>query len=114
MFDSGLVLMDCSFPLLLLVQSSLDLNERRKHRLGPKRVVISAGLALALLVIAFGIWTTCYLGTAWRLQVNCPNNYIPISYYAPGFIYAPDTDGYTPVIDLSPYLPFVAILDTIL
>jgi hypothetical protein len=115
MLVRGLLFMDCSFPLLLLLQSSLDLHERRKDRLGPKRVVISAVVALALLIIAFSIWTSCYHGTAYNLQIRCPNRWTSLSVDpSVGYFYGTWYYPYSPVIDLSPYLPFTSILDVIL
>lgn len=73
--------------------SCADLHKRRKHRLAPKRIIITAASALVILIIAIGLWSYGYL---------LYGNFRPYVGWGP-----------LDITDLSGLLPFFAIFDVI-
>jgi hypothetical protein len=98
-----------SVPLTSLVLSSLDLHKRRKCRLSPKRIIISASVTLMLLIVSIGLLGSCYCRLSLVADIRCPNvdrwgirEMWAIWYY------------YQEKIDLAPTVPFLASFNMIL
>lgn len=84
-------------PLILVVGSSLDLHKRRKCRLGPKRIIIAASIALLLLVVSLAVLGSCYF------QVSNDNPRCPVTLQLGGQIWY-----YNPnKMNLSSLVPFL-------
>lgn len=98
----ALCFMFISFPFTVFVWICSDLHERRKTRLGPKRVVITAGVAFFLLMFAMALWLSCTI-----------NPYGPLGSYCPNFAGLTVPWGWW-YGDLVPFLPFMAVLDMVL
>ena len=88
---------ECSYQLILLPWACVDLHKRRRNRLRPKRIIITAasGLFCLLLALAMWLWSSAFL---WEYE----------------FIWPHVSWGVLQAIDLSPILPIFAVFGIIL